>query len=158
MAKNTVCLWYDNDAEAAARFYARTFPASTVCSFPASFSTAVFLRMPYCSQSQTKPAHSRPVVIVLGLIRGQSSCPSALQSVAEQFPVVLGFFAGAGAAVFELGGFPDLELVAKADERDLRSQAGVGAKAFRKDDASVAIDVEHLDVAIKGDGEFVALI
>src|SRR3546814_6808065 len=26
MAKNTVCLWYDKDAEAAARFYAKTFP------------------------------------------------------------------------------------------------------------------------------------
>jgi predicted 3-demethylubiquinone-9 3-methyltransferase (glyoxalase superfamily) len=30
MPKNTVCLWYDKDAEAAARFYARTFPDSTV--------------------------------------------------------------------------------------------------------------------------------
>ncbi|MGC1692517.1 MAG: VOC family protein, partial [Pseudolabrys sp.] len=26
MAKNTICLWYDTDAEAAARFYAETFP------------------------------------------------------------------------------------------------------------------------------------
>jgi hypothetical protein len=25
-AKNTICLWYDGDAEEAARFYARTFP------------------------------------------------------------------------------------------------------------------------------------
>ena len=30
MAKNTICLWYDHDAEAAARFYARTFPDSHV--------------------------------------------------------------------------------------------------------------------------------
>ena len=30
MAKNTVCLWYDRDAEAAARFYAKTFPDSSV--------------------------------------------------------------------------------------------------------------------------------
>ena len=30
MAKNTICLWYDKDAEAAARFYAETFPNSTV--------------------------------------------------------------------------------------------------------------------------------
>src|SRR5258706_4006223 len=30
MAKNTVCLWYDKDAEAAARFYVETFPDSTV--------------------------------------------------------------------------------------------------------------------------------
>ena len=26
MAKNTICLWYDKDAEAAARFYAETCP------------------------------------------------------------------------------------------------------------------------------------
>jgi len=30
MAKNTICLWYDGDAEAAARFYAATFPDSRV--------------------------------------------------------------------------------------------------------------------------------
>ena len=29
-AKNTICLWYDTEAEAAARFYAQTFPVSTV--------------------------------------------------------------------------------------------------------------------------------
>jgi predicted 3-demethylubiquinone-9 3-methyltransferase (glyoxalase superfamily) len=29
-AKNTVCLWYDRDAESAARFYAKTFPNSSV--------------------------------------------------------------------------------------------------------------------------------
>ena len=30
MSKNTICLWYDKDAEAAARFYAATFPDSDV--------------------------------------------------------------------------------------------------------------------------------
>ncbi|HEX2637076.1 MAG TPA: VOC family protein, partial [Gemmatimonadales bacterium] len=30
MAKNTICLWYEHEAEAAARFYARTFPQSSV--------------------------------------------------------------------------------------------------------------------------------
>ncbi len=30
MNKNTICLWYDRDAEAAARFYAATFPDSAV--------------------------------------------------------------------------------------------------------------------------------
>src|SRR4051812_11249815 len=30
MAKNTICVWYDKDAEAAARFYAKTFPGSSV--------------------------------------------------------------------------------------------------------------------------------
>ena len=28
--KNTICLWFDKDAEAAARFYAQTFPDSAV--------------------------------------------------------------------------------------------------------------------------------
>ena len=29
-AKNTICLWYNGDAEVAARFYAKTFPDSSV--------------------------------------------------------------------------------------------------------------------------------
>ena len=29
-AKNTICLWYNRDAEEAARFYAKTFPNSSV--------------------------------------------------------------------------------------------------------------------------------
>lgn len=30
MARNRICLWYNNDAEAAARFYAETFPDSAL--------------------------------------------------------------------------------------------------------------------------------
>tara|TARA_R110002020_G_scaffold28535_4_gene90840 strand:+ start:1449 stop:1922 length:474 start_codon:yes stop_codon:yes gene_type:complete len=30
MARNTICLWYESDAESAARFYAHTFPDSAV--------------------------------------------------------------------------------------------------------------------------------
>ena len=30
ISKNTICLWYDDDAEGAARFYAETFPGSSV--------------------------------------------------------------------------------------------------------------------------------
>jgi predicted 3-demethylubiquinone-9 3-methyltransferase (glyoxalase superfamily) len=30
IAKNTICVWFDKDAEAAARFYAETFPDSAV--------------------------------------------------------------------------------------------------------------------------------
>ena len=30
IARNTICLWYDKDAEAAARFYAETFPDSSL--------------------------------------------------------------------------------------------------------------------------------
>ncbi len=29
-SKNTICLWYDGDADDAARFYAKTFPDSAV--------------------------------------------------------------------------------------------------------------------------------
>lgn len=32
IAKNTICIWYDKDAEAAARFYAEIFPDSAVTS------------------------------------------------------------------------------------------------------------------------------
>lgn len=40
MAKNTICIWFDKDAEAAARFYAETFPNSevgTISRAPADF-------------------------------------------------------------------------------------------------------------------------
>ena len=30
LAKNTICLWYECDAETAARFYAKTFPNSSI--------------------------------------------------------------------------------------------------------------------------------
>ena len=30
LTRNTICLWFDRDAEAAARFYAETFPDSAV--------------------------------------------------------------------------------------------------------------------------------
>jgi len=30
IAKNTICLWFDKDAEAAARFYTATFPDSAM--------------------------------------------------------------------------------------------------------------------------------
>ena len=39
-AKNTICIWYDRDAEEAARFYAKTFPDSSVgavCRAPGDF-------------------------------------------------------------------------------------------------------------------------
>ncbi len=32
----TVCLWYDHDAEDAAKFYARTFPESSVSAIKAA--------------------------------------------------------------------------------------------------------------------------
>ena len=42
MMKNTICLWYDHDAEEAARFYAQPFPDSAVDAVrraPADFSS-----------------------------------------------------------------------------------------------------------------------
>ena len=30
-ARNTICLWFDHEAEEAARFYASVFPDSEVC-------------------------------------------------------------------------------------------------------------------------------
>ena len=47
-AKNTICLWYDGGAEDAARFYAETFPDSSV---------AAVHRMSYrpAHGSRTKP-------------------------------------------------------------------------------------------------------
>lgn len=48
MARNTVCLWYDKDAEAAARFYSSIFPDSSVgpvhrapCDYPGGRDGAV---------------------------------------------------------------------------------------------------------------------
>ena len=37
MNKTTICLWYDHDAEAAARFYAATFPDSAVSRVPSDY-------------------------------------------------------------------------------------------------------------------------
>ena len=34
MPKNTICVWYDKDAEAAARFYVATFPDSRMGASP----------------------------------------------------------------------------------------------------------------------------
>ena len=34
VAKNTICIWFDKDAEAAARFYAATFPDSELTAVP----------------------------------------------------------------------------------------------------------------------------
>ena len=46
MSKNTICVWYDKDAEAAARFYAETFPDSMALTVVPHSNTA-------------KPSHSR---------------------------------------------------------------------------------------------------
>ena len=49
-AKNTICLWFDKDAEAAARFYAETFRSSLRLRLPdgrqRSASTAIHYLLP----------------------------------------------------------------------------------------------------------------
>ena len=52
-AKNTICLWYNGDAEEAAQFYAKTFPNSTV--------DAVH-RAPRCDAQALEVAASRAAV------------------------------------------------------------------------------------------------
>ena len=48
MNKNTICLWYDKDAEEAARFYAQTFPDSRSARFTARRATSRAARRATC--------------------------------------------------------------------------------------------------------------
>ena len=48
MAKNTIFLWYDKDAEAAARFYTRTFPDSAMVASSARPATIPAARRATC--------------------------------------------------------------------------------------------------------------
>jgi len=65
-----------------------------------------------------------------------------------------GFFSPLGEAL----GRPQLKLVTKADKSDLGADAGVSAKRLRKDDASVAVDREDLNVAVERDRQLVSLV
>jgi predicted 3-demethylubiquinone-9 3-methyltransferase (glyoxalase superfamily) len=60
MAKNTICLWYDKDAEAAARFYAATIPDSAGG------------RRPPCTPVTPRPASRADVLTVEFTIAGAS--------------------------------------------------------------------------------------
>jgi predicted 3-demethylubiquinone-9 3-methyltransferase (glyoxalase superfamily) len=46
--KNTICLWFDKDAHEAARFYAATFPDSTVTVFARRRQTTRAARRAMC--------------------------------------------------------------------------------------------------------------
>ena len=86
-------------------------------------------------------------------------CTPALGApAAEEFSVTLDFLTRALAALVELSGFPDLKFVAKTDKSDCTLEPSMGAQALRKDDASVPIDREDLDVAIERDRQLVPLI
>ena len=72
--------------------------------------------------------------------------------------MVLDFLAGAGTTLLEARGLPHLEFAAEADKSDVGRKTGVGAKPFRKHDASVLIDGEDLHVTIERDRQLVALV
>jgi hypothetical protein len=72
--------------------------------------------------------------------------------------VLVNLGAGCLPALGEALRAPELELVAKADKSDLGGDTGVDAKRLRKDDASVPVDGEDLDVAVKRDRQFVPLV
>ena len=72
--------------------------------------------------------------------------------------VILDFLAGARAPLLEARGLPHLEFAAEADKSDVGRKAGVGAKPFRKHDASVLIDGEDVHVTIERDRQLVALV
>ncbi|SFM39090.1 3-demethylubiquinone-9 3-methyltransferase [Rugamonas rubra] len=54
MKKNTICLWYEHDAEEAAHFYARTFPDSTVGAMQCAPSDFPGAKRVSCSPSSSR--------------------------------------------------------------------------------------------------------
>ena len=76
----------------------------------------------------------------------------------EKLSAVADLFACGETAGLEAAGLPDLKLLAKSDESDDRGDAAVRAKPFRKDDASVPVEPDNLDVAVERDREFVSLV
>ena len=77
---------------------------------------------------------------------------------AEKFSGLLNFAAGELSALFKALWLPHLKLITKADKRDCGIDPCMRPKDFRKHDAAVAIDREHLDVAVECDRELIALI
>ena len=77
---------------------------------------------------------------------------------AEKPAMLVDFLAGARAPLLEARGLPHLEFAAEAHESDVGRKAGVGAKRFRKHDASVLIDGEDVHVTIERDRQLVALV
>ena len=78
-AKNTICLWYDHDAEEAARFYATTFPESSV---------GKVYRSPADSPSSKKGDVLTVDFVVMGIpCLGLNGGPTFKQSEAFSFQV-----------------------------------------------------------------------
>ena len=78
-AKNTICLWYDHDAEEAARFYAKTFPESSV---------GKVYRSPADSPSSKKGDVLTVDFVVMGIpCLGLNGGPTFKQSEAFSFQV-----------------------------------------------------------------------
>ena len=79
VAKNTICLWYDHDAEEAARFYAKTFPESSV---------GKVYRSPADSPSSKKGDVLTVDFVVMGIpCLGLNGGPTFKQSEAFSFQV-----------------------------------------------------------------------
>ena len=72
--------------------------------------------------------------------------------------VVLHLCAGPRAPRFEALRFPHLKFLTQSDKSDMGRKSGMRAKRLRKDDASVAVEAEDLDIAIERDRQLVALI
>ena len=80
------------------------------------------------------------------------------KSAPSKAAVVLNFGAGPRAPLFEALRFPHLKFLTQADKSDMGRKSGVRAKRFRKDDASVAIEAEDVDVAVERDRQLVPLV
>src|ERR1051325_465889 len=94
MKKNTICLWYDHDAEEAARFYARTFPDSTVgavhrapSDFPGGKAgavlTAEFSACGWCKDKWGLSWQITPRVLTEALARGGDGAKRAFEAMME---------------------------------------------------------------------------
>src|SRR5262249_45352944 len=77
---------------------------------------------------------------------------------AEQSPMFVHLLARPQAPLGKAGRLPHLKLRAQADKSDMGSNAGVGAKRFRKHDASLLVDREDVHIAVERDRELVALV
>src|SRR6185369_1193993 len=87
-----------------------------------------------------------------------AALPRGAAPRAEKPAVLVDFLAGARTPLFEARGLPHLEFRAETHESDVGRKAGVGAKPFRKHDASVLIDGDDVHVTIERDRQLVALV
>jgi 2-polyprenyl-6-hydroxyphenyl methylase/3-demethylubiquinone-9 3-methyltransferase len=158
IAKNTICLWYDRDAEAAAKFYAKTFPDSSV--------GAVF-RAPADFPSGRKGDVLTVLFTVLGVpCLGLNGGPAFRQSEAFSFQVATqdqaetdrywNAIVGNGGAESACGWCKDKWGVnwqitpVVLTEAIASSDAGVARRAFEAMMTMRKIDVAAIEKAVRG--------